>query len=107
MTIIEDSQLYKYLIFLQKYDPGYNVKEVFNLILGYQLASNEEWISKLNNFIDKKLIVEYYNDSLDKLPENYGNVIYANQSNDKEGLEKFYSFLSDFIQQENNLPSQC
>lgn len=106
MATIENSQLYRYLMFLRKHDPGYNVKEVFNLVLGYQLASDEEWIAKFNTFVDKHLIIEYYSNNVEKLPKNYGNVIYENQSDDKDGLDKFYSLLKDFITQEANLSNR-
>ncbi len=115
MVEVVDSHLYKYLLFLRKYDPGYNVKEVFNLILGYQMALNQEtvsvsakerWISDLNDFIEKQLIFEHYNNDRDKLPKNYGEIIYENQSDDKDGLEKFFSLLNQFSNKKNP-PNKC
>ena len=109
MIKIVDSHLYKYLIFLKKYNPGYNVKEIFNLILGYQMALNQEsisevvrekWITDFNNFIEQKLIFEYYNNDFDKLPKNYGEIIYEHQKDDLDGLDQFYKILDEFVKEE-------
>lgn len=93
---IEDSKLYNYLIFISSMESDYNVKEVFNLILGYQIASNEEWIGELNDFMEKKLLNKYYGGEFDKLPRNYGDIIYEFQESDSSGLLEFFAILNEF-----------
>ncbi len=99
MSKIQDSQLYKYLMFLKKYSQDYNIKEIFNLSLGYQMGSKEEWISDLNNYIERKLLIMYFGNQFDKLPKNYGTIIYENQNDDKDGIKLFYKLLDEFVAQ--------
>jgi len=105
MIRVVDSQLYKYLVFIRRTQSEYDVKEVFNLILGYQLALNqakipaevkENWISGFNDFIEKKLTIKYYNGKIAKLPINYGEAIYENQQNSAEGLAEFFNILEEY-----------
>lgn len=93
---IENDLLYKNLIFLDKYRPPYNVKEIFQFMLGYQLSSNEEWISNFNLFLEKKLLNLYTDNQFDKLPVNCGEFIYLNQKSDSEGLDLFFKFLREY-----------
>ncbi len=94
---IDDSILYKYLIFLKQVQALYNAKEIFNLILGYQLASNEKWLSNFNYFMERKLLNKYFKgNKLDRLPQNYGQVIYENQKSDSEGLALFFNLLKEY-----------
>lgn len=93
---MEESLLYKNLVFLEKYRPPYNVKEVFQFMLGYQLAASEVWISDFNKFLERKLLKLYTNDEFDRLPRNCGEVIYENQKSDEEGLNLFFETLQEF-----------
>jgi len=106
MVKIEDSVLYKYLVFLKGIQTNYNVKEIFNLILGYQMAMNsmsirsnncESWISDFNTFVDDYLINKYYDNSLNKLPRNFGDVIFENQKSDSDGLKLFFEILDLYM----------
>lgn len=94
---IEESLLYKNLIFLGKFSsPSFNVKEVFYFMLGYQLAASEGWISDFNIFLEKKLLKLYTDNQFDKLPRNCGEVIYENQKTDEDGLKLFFDTLQEY-----------
>lgn len=93
---MEDSLLYQNLVFLAKYRPPYNVKEVFQFMLGYQLASSEVWISDFNKFLENKLLKLYTNNEFDKLPRNCGEVIFENQKSDEDGLNLLFDTLQEF-----------
>ncbi len=93
---MEESLLYKNLIFLEKYRPPYNVKEVFQFMLGYQLAVGEDWISEFNKFLERKLLNLYTDNEFDKLARNCSEVIYENQKSDQEGLNLFFYTLQEY-----------
>lgn len=104
-----DSSLIKYLRFLRNYNTNANIKEIFNLVLGYNMAiqqdtiptiAKEEWLPRFNSFIEKKLITVYYKNEINRLPKNFGEIIYENQADDKDGLDKFYDILDEFLKQE-------
>ena len=90
MMNIEDSLLYKNLIFFEKYGPpSFNVKEIYWFIMGYQLAASEDWIADFHLFLGKKLLKLYTDQSFDKLPKNFGEFIDEHQSSDADGLSLF------------------
>lgn len=94
---IEDSLLFKHLIFLEKYHPPHlNVKEIFHFMLGYQLAAKESWISDFITFLEKKLLNLYTDNQFDKLPISCGEIIYENQKSDDDGLKLFFDALHEY-----------
>ena len=93
---IEKSKLYLHLCFIRGLKSNYNVKEIFSLVLGYQLGTSEKWIGEFCDFIDERLLDKYYDCELDKLPKNYGEVIFENQESDEDGVRYFFYILEDF-----------
>lgn len=111
MKKITNSTLYQYLGFLRNIKTEYNVKEIFNLMLGYQLAINqktialenrEEWIIDFNIYIEEFLLNKFYFNKMEKLPRNYGDIIFENQQNDFDGLKQFFQILDLFVKSQED-----
>ncbi|MCG8328771.1 MAG: hypothetical protein MI974_13855 [Chitinophagales bacterium] len=114
---LTDSILFSYTISKdKKFLEDSNIKEVASFFRGIMviesryLKFNEigesHWITKFEEFATNYLNSEF-NNFRDKWEETIGTSwsrwIYQNQKDDKNGLEKFYRVLDDFIRQEMNL----